>query len=1005
MNPPFAAPWHRQSFDRFLHESLPELLSARVPLESYRVEESSGDTCRLHVAVGSAGRSVDVEINGISRPDESGVFHLDGGDYVVLPLASLSRLDTADVRCVGEQMRDHIDQRLGEAPADIEWTADLLRRWLPVDAWVREVVLGGQVLDQVNWLARISHLRGLRVANMEDVFDPSQVGLTCMVETPEGPNCGRLLRIAVGATIRDGRVVAVDGSPRRMLGAVAFVVPLLEHNDPNRQLMGVNMMRQWIVPPDPEPALVRAGDEPDVAGFWCGRNLLTAFTSMDPDTHEDGIVISRTAAGRLGHRRPLEVGDKLSNRHGTKGTITRILPDERMPHMPDGAAVEIVFNFVGLHTRMNFGQVREAVLGRIARAQGTPFISPPFDGPAEEEIRRLLAAHGMDESGMVRLLDGRAGPPFERPTTVGWVYWGKTHHLAADKIQVCLDSPGQNGQRMGELEYTALRDIGATQTIMDTFSTRNADRTDAAALAAQIASGSAEPPAPPTPTFAQLTQRLALAGIRMRFDGSAVHFSFHDQADGTPLAAPLPHPWAAERTLTHIGQTQSPGPQYQQVQQANQRLARAIQSGAPARMIEEGQAALHRHLSAWLDALVGPEQLRLASRAMFSGRAVLSAGPEFALDRIGLSDQIAWALFGPMLSAQVGHRAVEERTPVASQALDQLMAASWVILHRAPAIWPASLLAFHPVRIADHVVRIPLQALMLLNGDFDGDQVGIHLPVTPAAQREAADKLSIAGHLRRDPSLLRWLMPTHAAMWGLAKLSLDDAGRQQLAGLLGPLPAGLLDRSALESLLRPRLTSGGEQAMLALLADLARLGFEAARASGATLGPFPDADVALPARPQSDVPEEWQAWFDQCTAAVSRLADYDHPQHGAQVLLVRSGARGNPVQLTTLISPRTVFSRQGQRQIARRSLTDGLSASEMADRAIHARRALASVDAGVGMTRAAYGLREPSPVSGLGVLARAMRDPRPGLVFARAALAGESDPLDDVDARLLVGIV
>ncbi|KKK83909.1 hypothetical protein LCGC14_2788660, partial [marine sediment metagenome] len=227
------------------------------------------------------------------------------------------------------------------------------------------------------------------------------------------------------------------GYPEGVMYAILLMnsmIPLLEHDDPNRLLMGANMMRQQMVPDEPEPALVRTGNEPDEPGFWCGRNLLTAFVSWGGDTFDDGIVVSASAAAKLDFPNPLEPGDKLSNRHGTKGTVARILPDEQMPHLPDGSAVELIFSFIGCHTRLNFGQIREAILGRIARATGKPIICPPFQAPSADRIRAWLTEAGLDESGMEVLTDGKDGPALQRPSTVGWVYWGKLHHLAIEKI-------------------------------------------------------------------------------------------------------------------------------------------------------------------------------------------------------------------------------------------------------------------------------------------------------------------------------------------------------------------------------------------------------------------------------------------------------------------------------------------------------------------------------------------------------------------------------------------
>src|SRR5581483_8713670 len=160
---------------------------------------------------------------------------------------------------------------------------------------------------------------------------------------------------------RDGKLIVVDPRPEATLGLTASMIPFLEHTSMPRLTMGANMMRQWLVPPDPEPALVRTGSEPDTPEFWCGRNLLTAYISWGADTFEDAIVISESCAKRFGSAQPIEPGDKLGNRHGTKGIVSRIVPDDEMPHLADGTPVELIFSFMGLYTRMSIGQLREAV--------------------------------------------------------------------------------------------------------------------------------------------------------------------------------------------------------------------------------------------------------------------------------------------------------------------------------------------------------------------------------------------------------------------------------------------------------------------------------------------------------------------------------------------------------------------------------------------------------------------------------------------------------------------
>ena len=259
------------------------------------------------------------------------------------------------------------------------------------------------------------------------------------------------------------------------------------------------MLRQWIVPPDPEPAWVQTGSEPNVPGFWAGRNLLTAFVSWGADTFEDGIVISESCAQRYSTPHPVEVGDKFSNRHGTKGVISRILPDEEMPHLPDGAPVELLYNFGGLHIRMNFGQVREAVMGRIARAEGQPAVVPPYGAPSAGEIRGRLAAVGLPETGMETLTAGPGGPPLQRPSTVGWVYWGRTSHLSRNKVRRFVEGP--MGQVQGELENAALKELGAFENLAEYLNTRSSRRPDADTLAVRAAAGPVEQAAPPPPSL------------------------------------------------------------------------------------------------------------------------------------------------------------------------------------------------------------------------------------------------------------------------------------------------------------------------------------------------------------------------------------------------------------------------------------------------------------------------------------------------------------------------
>ncbi|HEY7598287.1 MAG TPA: hypothetical protein VH741_00040, partial [Candidatus Limnocylindrales bacterium] len=538
--------------------------------------------------------------------DQQGVFEIDGGRRIVIPLASTEELDVADVCCAGEQLYDYIAERLGQAPAHLPWDAALARVWLPLDAWARDFltpaegdfsaqVSRAQWPDQTNWLALRTNLRRLVVRERQRLFTPGQLGRTCPFEVPEGPNMGRIFTIAAGAAIRDGRLVVLDDRPEATLGPSASMIPFLEHDEPPRLLMGANMLRQWLPPPDPEPALVQTGNEPDAPEFWCGRNLLTAYVSWDGDTFEDGIVISESCARRLGYPRRVEPGDKFSNRHGAKGVISRILPDDQMPHLADGTPVELLYSFMSLPSRLYFGQVREALMGRIARAEGRPAIVPPFRAPSADELRARLAAAGLPPDGMETLTQGRGGPPLARPSAVGWVYWGKLVHVASDKLRVSTSEQSDvqsQGQRQGELEYYALREAGAIQTIVEQYNTRAAGRADAGTLAARLAAAPVEQAGALSPLFAGLARRLAAAGIRADLDGERLALSFGPPTGDTlRLAQPVQHPWLPERRLELVGALPEL-PEFAALTEANVRLARLLDSQAPTALAQQAFANL-----------------------------------------------------------------------------------------------------------------------------------------------------------------------------------------------------------------------------------------------------------------------------------------------------------------------------------------------------------------------------------------------------------------------------
>jgi DNA-directed RNA polymerase subunit beta len=182
------------------------------------------------------------------------------------------------------------------------------------------------------------------------------------------------------------------------------------------------------------------------------------------------------------------VGDKMAGRHGNKGVIARILPEEDMPYLPDGTPVEIVLNPLGVPSRMNVGQILETHLGWAAKALGLYFATPVFDGATEKEIKKQLEQSRLPISGKTYLYDGMTGERFEQKVTVGFIYMLKLSHLVDDKIharsigpyslitQQPLGGKAQfGGQRFGEMEVWALEAYGAAHILQELLTAKADD--------------------------------------------------------------------------------------------------------------------------------------------------------------------------------------------------------------------------------------------------------------------------------------------------------------------------------------------------------------------------------------------------------------------------------------------------------------------------------------------------------------------------------------------------
>ena len=210
------------------------------------------------------------------------------------------------------------------------------------------------------------------------------------------------------------------------------------------------------------------------------------FTKENSDELAPGVT--KSVRVYIAQKRKISVGDKMAGRHGNKGVVSRVLPEEDMPFLPDGTPLDIVLNPLGVPSRMNIGQVLEVHLGYAAKALGWKVATPVFDGANEKDIRDTLKLAGLREDGKTVLYDGRTGEPFDNLVTVGYPYYLKLHHLVDDKIHARSTGPyalvtqqplgGKaqfGGQRFGEMEVWALEAYGAAYTLQEILTVKSDD--------------------------------------------------------------------------------------------------------------------------------------------------------------------------------------------------------------------------------------------------------------------------------------------------------------------------------------------------------------------------------------------------------------------------------------------------------------------------------------------------------------------------------------------------
>ena len=1018
------APWHKISWDAFVQKGLPDLLAERMPLAGYRVMSKDEYVCELRLGI-QGGQ--EVVYKNLPQPDEWGRFKVDGFFRTVVPAPTEVDLERAEIRCVGEQLLDYIARRLENMPV---MPGGAVATLMPLGDWIHAFFTDeptSQYLQATNMHDMYVHLRRLTMIpifgeateGVENFYHPSHHGRVCPYCTPEGPNIGRILEVAQGAAVRGGKLVIEDDAPRKRLGIGASVVPFLEHNDSNRVLMGVNMMRQWIGAPGPdmprdeqgawhayharydgrepesEPAMVQTELEPDDPHFWTGYNLLTAFMAWNGDAHEDALVMSASAAGRMALPDPVAPGDKLSNRHGFKGVVSRIVRDEEMPRLSDGTPVELIVSVCGLPSRLNIGQLREAVAGRIAKAEGEPLVVPVLEAPKDDEMRARLKARGLAQDGMDSLtLNGETLP---RRTTVGWVYWGRTFHLAADKIHAAV-TPDQPCQELDEADFLALQEAGAFGVVGDLFNTCARDRSDSHTLAHRVASGPVAAAAP-SPQFDDLVNELSKAGLAVELGEHGARFSL-SRGGELDLALPVPHPWLPGHSLTHVGGNDVPDA----LRQSNRRLGEMIANDAPDVLVQRALETLSERVRSYCRL----PRLRFRARTLFSGRSVAVPAPELRYDQVGVPEEMAWALFGPFAARTVGGEAVDRRSKEAGEALDAAMADLWAVVLRKPTVSPTAFVACRPLRVEGNAIRVSVSNCHMLDMDFDGDQVGVFVPVTEAGQRSAADSLSAVAHLARDPGLIarEKIHPMHDAMFGLAYTSMTDEGLGEIGEIVGKEieREGLfVGKNQVMAWLTNAMAGDGAEAALNLAAQLRKSGFEAARKTGASMSAFIGSSLHCPDPPKGDGPDVWRDYPDEVSAVLAQFRGFDDDDLGIPALLAQCGARGNWQQIRLYVAPQGVArNARGGFTPLKHGFREGLTPEELFARSFAARWGLANALAE--MMAIQSDLETRGAPAGYGVLARARRSETPGFVFARAAEKGESDPLTDEYGRLFAGL-
>ena len=268
------------------------------------------------------------------------------------------------------------------------------------------------------------------------------------------------------------------------------------------------------------------------------------FTRENSDELSPGV--NKVVRCYIAQKRKIQVGDKMAGRHGNKGVVSRVLPQEDMPFLSDGTPLDIVLNPLGVPSRMNIGQVLEVHLGFACRKMGWKIMTPVFDGAHEDDIREALKEAGISESGKSVLYDGRTGDRFDGEVTVGVMYFLKLHHLVDDKMHARSTGPYSlvtqqplggkaqfGGQRFGEMEVWALEAYGAAYTLQEILTVKSDDVVGRVKTYEAIVNGENVPQAGVPESFKVLVKELQSLGLDVKvLDADNNEIDLKQQIDG-----------------------------------------------------------------------------------------------------------------------------------------------------------------------------------------------------------------------------------------------------------------------------------------------------------------------------------------------------------------------------------------------------------------------------------------------------------------------------------------